>query len=77
VRGLSERGRDATVGEFMRGDCPTLSERDPIEAALGLIRETGAANIPVLRSGELVGLLTAENLQELVMLRGALTGGTA
>lgn len=72
VRGLAEAGRDAAVANFVIRSCPSLAEDDPIEAALGVMRETGASNIPVLRDGTLVGLLTAENLHELVMLRGAL-----
>ncbi|HPA21023.1 MAG TPA: site-2 protease family protein [Verrucomicrobiae bacterium] len=72
VRGLAEAGREAAVADFMIRGCLSLKEEDPIETALGLMRETGAANIPVLRDGSLIGLLTAENLQELVMLRGAL-----
>jgi Zn-dependent protease/CBS domain-containing protein len=72
VRGLAEAGRDAAVMDYMIRGCPPLGESDPIEAALGMIREAGVTNIPVLRDGTLVGLLTAENLQELVMVRGAL-----
>jgi len=72
VRGLAEAGRDAAVADFMVRGGPALKDDDPIETALGVMGETGAANIPVLNDGALVGLLTTENLQELVMLRRAM-----
>lgn len=77
VRGLAEAGRDAPVADFMMRSGPSLKGDDPIEKALGLIGETGASNIPVLRDGTLIGLLTTENLQELVMLRRAMVSHQA
>ncbi len=74
VRGLSQRGRASSVGEAMIRDVLGVAEGDWVERVFPRMREKGAMTAPVLRGGALVGLLTVENVSELVMIRTALRG---
>lgn len=68
---LRQRGREARVGEFASAGCQTATEHEPLEAAVARMRETRCNSIPVLRDGIVVGLLTLENVSELLLLAGA------
>ncbi|MFK8252831.1 site-2 protease family protein [Ancylobacter terrae] len=72
IRALQQSGPDASVLEAMAPDVPTVAARSPLDAALKLMSETSAPAVGVL-DGErrLVGLLTAENIGEMMMLRAA------
>ena len=52
---------------------PTLVPQMSLDRAFVVIREAGAPALPVLdNSGQLVGLFTAENVGELIMVQSAL-----
>ena len=50
---------------------------DPLEEVLPRLRETGASVSPVYADGRLVGLLTMENIGELMMIRSAVNQAAA
>ena len=51
-------GGDGTIGPHVRTDAPRLSADDGVDEALKLVRETGAARIPVVDAdGRLEGLV--------------------
>jgi stage IV sporulation protein FB len=72
IRALRERGPDAPVLEVMRRDIPVVDEGRPLEEALRLMQ---AGTLPavgiVARGGRLVGLVTPENVGELMMVQAA------
>ena len=72
VRGLATHGRDRTVTSAMRRDFHSATPNDTPEAALKELATDSGGSLPVLRDGKLVGLLTAENVMEFLMLKGAL-----
>lgn len=72
IRALSERGRNSSVGEAMFGGCGTVEAGASLERAFERLQESGCAVAPVLDNGKLVGVLTQENISELVMMRNAL-----
>jgi CBS domain-containing protein len=72
VQGLKEGGTETRVGELMSSDCRTVSERDLLERVMEQMREGGCSTLPVLRDNELVGLVSLENVGELMMIRSAL-----
>jgi Zn-dependent protease len=72
VKALSERGREATVGSAMCRECPVVQATDLLEKAFETIRQAQCATLPVLQEGRLVGLLSSENIGELVMVDSAL-----
>jgi Zn-dependent protease len=73
---LARRGQDARVGEVMLADVEAADPRDMLEGALARLRGRGWPTVPVVRNGQLVGLLTAENLGELLMIEQALRRGS-
>jgi Zn-dependent protease len=72
VRGLKESGPQANVGELMTPECRTVSERDLLERVMEQMREAGCSTLPVVRGEQLVGLVSLENVGELMMIRSAL-----
>lgn len=71
LRAVAGGERNAPIGAIMRRDCVTASEDDPLDAVVARIRESGCPLVPVLRDAGLVGLLTMDNLAELLMIRRA------
>lgn len=72
VRGLSERGPGTLVADTMWTDVDVIDAREPLDEAFRLIQQGQCGTVPVTRDGGLVGLLTLENLGELVMVNTAL-----
>ena len=75
LRGLSARGMDAPIGELMHGDFQVADPDEPVEHALARLKASGTQALPVVRGRALLGVLTAENVAEFMMLRAALRGG--
>ena len=71
-RALQQRGDGATVGSVMVTDYDTLSPDEGLEAALARVRPEKSRTLPVIKNALLVGLVTAENVGELYMIRTAL-----
>jgi stage IV sporulation protein FB len=71
IRALSEGGTEAPVLEAMRRDIPTLPERAPLEAGMELLQQSGGPVGVVDGAGRLVGLLTPENLGEMLLVEAA------
>ncbi len=72
IRGLRERGPHATVAETMTAPTPTVSPNAPFQEALERLRASGLPALPVVdAAGALVGLLTLENIAELLLIRRA------
>jgi stage IV sporulation protein FB len=76
VRAMREQGPDAPVLEAMRRDIPLLNRSVPLEEAMRRLQQERLPAIAVADSaGKLVGLLTLENLGEMMMLSAARPGG--
>lgn len=72
IHALQAKGPDSSVLEAMREDIPTLPVRTPLDVALRKLTESGAPVIGALDgTGRLVGLLSPENVGEMMMLRAA------
>ena len=72
IKALKERGPEAPVLEVMEADVPTIAARAKLESALKLLTEKRPSAIGVTDTlGRLVGLLTAENLGKMMMVRSA------
>ena len=72
VRGLAKHGSGGTVISAMRRDFHSSTPDDTPEDAMKELATNGGEALPVLRDGKLVGLLTAENVMEFLMLKNAL-----
>jgi len=70
---LQQRGPDALVGDVMRHDFLSVDQNDMLDAALARIQAAECCKTaPVIHRGVLVGLLTAENVNEFLLIVSAL-----
>lgn len=69
---LAEGKRDATVAEIMRPDCGTVDDAQLLEATFERMHQGQCPALPVLHHGELVGMITLENIGEWMMIQTAL-----
>jgi Zn-dependent protease len=69
---LRERGEHVAVADVMRRDFEAVQSEELLDAALAHVHAERGQVLPVMRQGQLVGLLTAENLGEFFMIRAAL-----
>lgn len=71
IRALQAKGPASSVLEAM-GEVPTVPMRAPLDRALKLITQSGAPLVGVVDAeGRLAGLLSPENVGEMMMLRAA------
>jgi Zn-dependent protease len=75
VKALSEGRREATVGEVMCRQCETVDELSPLKQAVESMHARQCASVPVSRGGAVVGMLTLENINEMLMINSALGNG--
>src|SRR6185436_18420489 len=71
VRALQKGGADQRVMEALRPDGQVAELSDSLDRALQKMREKGQSALPVVDRGRLVGLLTVENVSDLMLVRGA------
>jgi Zn-dependent protease/CBS domain-containing protein len=72
MRALTEHGQSAPVMDFVRSDIPEVDSYDMLEMALMRLQEAGSKTLPVTHAGQLVGMITMENITEYLMIRSAL-----
>jgi CBS domain-containing protein len=72
VKALSEGRREATVGEVMCRQCETVDELSPLKQAVESMHSRQCVSVPVSRGRAVVGLLTLENISEMIMINAAL-----
>jgi stage IV sporulation protein FB len=65
---LREGHVDAHVGTIMKTDVPTISPRHTADHAIGLMQGGAPAVAVIDEAGKLVGMLTLENVVELMLL---------
>lgn len=72
MKALAEQGLASSVRTAMTPTFETVSTRDMLDHAFQRLQECQCPVLPVVDDGRLVGLLTADNVGEFVMIRGAL-----
>jgi Zn-dependent protease len=72
IKVLATAGQGGAVAEVMRRDLPQVDSHEMVESALGRLEEAHAKTLPVTHAGRLLGLITSENITELMMIRTAL-----
>jgi Zn-dependent protease len=77
-RAMASSGPDTPITSVMRRDCRPVEENDRLFRVFQRMQETGCPIVPVTRRGQLVGLVTLENVGELMAIKSALrhTPGT-
>ncbi len=69
---LTRHGQNIAVSAVMKTDLPEVDSYDMVETALERIQQSGVPALPVTHGGQLVGIITAENITEYLMIRSAL-----
>ena len=73
VKALPRSGRTASVAEHMR-ECPTADASEMLETVLSRLQGRDCHTIPILEHGVLIGLVTADNVGEFLMIQAAERG---
>ena len=72
IRGLSQKGAGSTVAEAMTASVPTVTPTLSFQEAMDRLRASRLPALPVVDgSGSLVGLLTLDNITDLLLVRRA------
>jgi Zn-dependent protease/CBS domain-containing protein len=72
ISALSKNAQNTSVAEVIHRNVPEIDSHDMVEKALMRLQESGSKTLPVTHGGRLVGLITAENITEFLMIRSAL-----
>ncbi len=65
---LGRYGPENRVGDVMQRDFATTDPREVLQTAFGRLQDGHARSLPVVQDGRLVGLLTADNVAEVLMI---------
>jgi CBS domain-containing protein len=76
VRGLSRDGAEASVASAMHRGFVTAHPTDMLESVLAQLELPKAPPIVVLRDDAVVGIMTAENIGEFILMQGARQAST-
>ncbi|HWB40159.1 MAG TPA: site-2 protease family protein [Gemmatimonadales bacterium] len=72
IKGISQRGTTSTVGEAMTAQVQPVSPGLAFQEALDRLRSSGLPALPVVDTGgRLVGLLTLDNITDLLLVKRA------
>jgi Zn-dependent protease/predicted transcriptional regulator len=72
IMALTQHGEGIAISAIMKKDLPEVDSYEMVENALMRIQESGVPALPVTHAGQLVGIVTAENITEYLMIRSAL-----
>lgn len=75
IAGLARQGGSTPVEQVMRREVAAADAGEMIEVAFQRLQGRNCPTIPVLRGGQLVGILTMENVGEFVSVQSALKDG--
>jgi len=77
VAALERRGPDVPVEEAMSPNPSSADAGEPLEGVVSRMRGRDSSVVPVLEQGRLVGLVTVDNVGDLLLVREALRRYTA
>lgn len=72
LRGLAEKGQDMRVGEVMHEHFEVAHPHEMLDHVLARLQNGCCRTLPVVRNGELLGIVTMDNLAELLLIEQAL-----
>jgi CBS-domain-containing membrane protein len=69
---LGRFGPDVRVGDVMQREFVTTDPREMLQSAIARLEDCNCHTLLVVQDGRLLGLVTAENLAEVLMIQEAL-----
>jgi predicted transcriptional regulator len=70
---ISGEGKDVRVAGIMRRDILTVDANEMLEPAFARLQACNCHTMPVISRGQLIGLLTSDNIGEFLMIQAAIT----
>jgi len=74
LKALSQRGSNARVEEAMQRQFETADPNEMLEPVFARLNASRCHSLPLVRNGQLAGLVTMENVGEFLMVQAALAG---
>jgi Zn-dependent protease/CBS domain-containing protein len=71
IQAIRERGPAALVRDAMQRNVPSVDSNETLEGIVGRLHAGKSRALPVLHRGQLVGMLTIENIAEFLMISTA------
>jgi len=71
LKAIAQTGREAPVADVMRRDFQTADPAEMLEPAFVRLQSCSCHALPVVRDGRVVGILTMDNVGELMMIQAA------
>ncbi len=62
MQGMHQYGMNKSVGEVMRRAFPKVKDTDPLVKVQGIMHEKGMRALPVVKDGEVIGIVTIEDI---------------
>lgn len=72
MRALAEHGQNFPVSEVMMKDFEKVESSEMLQSAMTRLQNCDCRTMPVVRKGNLIGLLNMENIGEFMMIHSAL-----
>ena len=72
VKALSEGRSETLISGAMCHDCETVDEAAPLRSTIEAMHTRQCATMPVVAGGRMIGLLTLENISEMMMVNAAI-----
>ena len=72
IKAIADGNRNITIADVMNRRCSPVNETDVLTSTLETMSENHTSATPVVSGGRIVGLLTMENIGELVMVTSGL-----
>ncbi|MGO8737226.1 MAG: site-2 protease family protein [Terriglobia bacterium] len=71
-RTIAQHGSDTLVRDAMKREFQAVDSHDMLERALVVLHDSKSRSLPVVHDGQLVGMLTTDNVGEFLMMQSAL-----
>jgi CBS domain-containing protein len=69
---LTKTGPDTVVGDVMQAEVQVADSHEMLEAVFARLKQGGCSSMPVTHNGQLVGVLTMDNIGEFLRIQTAL-----
>jgi Zn-dependent protease len=77
LKALSQRGTNGRVEDAMQRQFETADPNEMLETVFVRLQARGCHSLPLVRNGQLAGILTMDNVGEFLMVQAALRGARA
>jgi predicted transcriptional regulator len=72
AKALAQLGAEGRISEIMQREFVTVSPNDMLQSAFAALQNCNCHTLPVVQDGRLLGMMTSDNLAEVLMIREAL-----